>query len=409
MNSQPDTLIAALDVGSSRVQCLIAERTGGGLVCRGYGQAPVVDMLLSGSVRDLDGLEAAIRTAVSKAEKIAGQTLSEVFVSFRGGDPKSHTVEAEIDVAGRAVTADDIVQVTADARLKVEAEDGRVMLHAIPAAYSIDGDYHPKPPVGLFGDCLGANLHVISVREGPAKNMEMAVRRAQLNVSGLVHAGYASALSTLSADERDMGAACIDMGAGLTDIQLFFLGSLMHAEQLPQGQQSITQSIMQTLSTTRHAAETLKVKHGAAICDSADAHRHIDVVKAGTKGGEVSEPLARLTSLMEAKTDEQLTALAHALEAAGFTGAAGQRVVLTGGGAQVRRIGDSAERILARDVRIGEPMGVSGMPENTHGPAQACLIGLALFGAEAPRIEKSEKVKPKGPMGRFFEWMKDSF
>lgn len=415
MNANPENILAVLDVGTSKVECLIAERRDDGVLeYRGMGTAQLVDAIQSGNVRDLEAVEKAIRAAVGKAEKLARVTVGEVVVSFRGGEPESQVVEAEITTVGEVVTDGDIQTVTDAAFAQVELSEGRTILQTVPAAYLHEGEYHHKPPVGLFGQSLGVSLHVTTVREGPLRNLEMAVRKAQLNVAGVVQAGYASALAVMSADETRMGAACVDMGAGRTDISLFYMGALMHHIQLPLGGHGVTDVIMRELMTTHGHAETIKIKYGAAICDSADMHRHIDVVRAGEgEDTETTETVSKLTHAMQSAFELRMEDIRAALSAAGFTGEYGRRVVLTGGVAQTPRLEGLADRVLEREVRIGEPSGVKGLPAVAGNAAFACLVGLMRYAAQMPTdgrgMRQKKNGQPKGAFGRLFGWMKESF
>lgn len=409
MKPKSDTMMTALDVGTSKVACLIAEQNGdAGLKYRGLGFAPLKDALSGGNIRDLDSVEKAIRMAVSKAEKLAGAQVSDVYVSIHGGEPLSEIVEAEIDVQGRPISDADILEVTSAARLKVEAAQGRTVLHALPTLFSFDGEYHPKPPLDLYGDTLGAHLHVISVREGPLKNLEMAVRRAQLNVAGVFHAGLASARATVSDAERKVGAALVDMGAAHMGVALYYLGGVMHTFQLSDGVEETTEKIMAAFETDRAGAEILKLRHGAAMSELGNDSRMIDISLTG--GGEASAPLSVLTDLMEADYRARLKALGTALDSAGFAGEAGKHVILTGGGAEARRLVDVAEQVLGRTVRIAEPAPLAGMPENAQGASLSCLIGLALMATDEPSLKpQTQTTKPQGPLAQLVGWLKDTF
>ena len=411
MTNQPPSIIAALDVGTSKVACLIAEKqANGALSYRGLGVCPVRGVLAMGGVRDLDGVEQAIRTAVSKAERLAGLRVSEVYVSMRGGDPRSEVVEAEIDTKGRAVTADDIIAVNAAAQMKYEGQKGRVTLHALPVGYIFNGDFDAKPPIDLFGDTLGASLLVFSVNEGAYKNLEMAVRRAQLDVAAIIYAGYASARATITDDEAWTGTAIIDMGAGLTDISFYFRSSIMHTAQITIGTDEITQAVMGKFQSNRDGAERLKLRSGAVICDTTDTHRRMDVVTAS--GEEHSAPLSELTQLLENLYSQRLDAIGEILDRVGFQGESGDQLVFTGGGAQARRLEDLAEKRLGRSARIGDPVIIGGMPENAQTASYACLVGLAMIGAEQPaerQRSNARQKKPSGPLGRFVEWLRETF
>ncbi|WP_051555914.1 cell division protein FtsA [Kordiimonas gwangyangensis] len=201
VNGTPEGLIAALDVGSAKVACLIAEIDAGGHIrVKGVGNRACDGGVSGGAIVDMEATEHAIRASVDQAEKMAGATVSDVYLTFSGGEPKSRIVEVNVDIAGHAVSQSDLDKAVALAKEEVDfAEDG--LLHAFPAAYAVDGNFGIKAPLGMYGKKLSVALHVVTCAAGPLQNLQACVRRAHLNVAGAVVTPFAAGLSTLVEDE----------------------------------------------------------------------------------------------------------------------------------------------------------------------------------------------------------------
>lgn len=410
--------MAALDIGSSKVACLIAHiGTDNQIKVLGVGNRACNGGVLSGVVVDMDATEAAIRAAVDQAEKMAGQTVSDVILAFSGSDPKSQVVEVTVDVAGHAVSSDDLDRALNTAMEQVDPS-GDTLLHVLPAAFAVDGNFGVKVPVGMYGKKLTVALLVVTAATGPLQNLQACVRRAHLNVINIVHGPFAAGLSALVDDEAKMGAACIDLGAGTTGLSVFAQGTLVHAESIPLGGAQITEEIARSLLTPFDQAERLKTFNGAAIVDPADERLEIEVQQVGEAGRDslVRQPRSSLTSVMQSELELLFATIAKRLDASGFSGVAGKRVVLTGGGAACEGVADLASKILGRRVRIGKPQLVGGLPQAAQSPGFASLVGLLLYDthptmqdmkpSEAADEQKEDK---KGTFGRMTRWLKDNF
>ncbi|GHF23174.1 cell division protein FtsA [Kordiimonas sediminis] len=419
MSTANQGVIAALDVGGSKVACVIADlgpsgdlniRGVGNRACRGVSGGVVTDMLET---------EKAIRASVEQAEKMAGETISTVILGFAGGEQQSTIIEVEVDVDGHSVAQSDIDRAIAKVEEQMDTGD-REVLHSFTAAYSIDGAYSSIAPLGMYGKKLGLAQHVITINSSPRMNLEACVRRAHLDVSHVVSLPYASALSSLVEDEAKMGAACIDIGAGTTNIAIMAQGALVHADVIPIGGSQVTDQIARELLTPFEQAERLKTFSGAAIRVAADDRSDIEVPQVGEISGEeslVRKPRSALTGVIQNELEILFATIAKHLDASGFSGVSGKRVVLTGGVAQTEGIRDLAAEVLGRQVRLGRPQILVGLPQAGHSPAFAGAIGLLLYGAKTPSDSAREKKSPgrdsgsdsSNPILRVIGWLKDNF
>jgi cell division protein FtsA len=418
MNAKTEGLVAALDVGSSKVACLIAN-IGEDQQIRvlGVGNRTCAGGVSGGVIVDMQVTERAIRAAVDQAEKMAGQTVSDVILAFSGGEPKSRVIEVTVDIAGHAVEQDDVENAMAMAKAEIDPDAGEI-LHAFPAAFAVDGNFGVKSPTGMYGKKLTLALLVITCDSGPLQNLQACVSRSHLNIMDVVLAPFAAGLATLVDDETKMGAACIDLGAGTTGISVFAQGSLVHAETIPLGGGQVTEEVARSLLTPFDQAERLKTFSGAAIVDPADERLEIEVQQVGEAGRDsyVRMPRSRLTSVIQRELELLFTTIADRLDTSGFSGVAGKRVVLTGGVAGCEGVRDLASRILGRNVRIGKPQIIGGLPQAAQAPGFASVVGLLIYLARSPIMDmKPTKNSSKagkaelGAFGRFTLWLRDNF
>ena len=210
-------MIAALDIGTTKVACLVARRdTEGVLSVVGSGQEVATGMH-AGRVVDMAEAEGAIRTAVHRAERMAGETVRSVFVGISGGGPGSSFADVEVDIGGREIKERDIQRAFDQLQLSDEGHEHDI-LHAVPIDYTLDGAPGIRDPRGMYGDSLQVRLHVVSAPNGSLRNLLTCVSRCDLQVAAPVAAGYASGLACLVSDEIDLGVTCIDVGGGTTKL-----------------------------------------------------------------------------------------------------------------------------------------------------------------------------------------------
>ncbi|MBS3649188.1 cell division protein FtsA [Pseudaminobacter sp. 19-2017] len=419
-------IVTVLDVGSSKICCVIAElkpcepsqilrgRTHKARVI-GIGHQKSLGVK-SGVIIDLDRAEQAIRLAVDAAERMAGLTVDSLLVNLTSGRLKSHTYTATINLRGHDVDEGDIKRVlAAGAKQALKAE--REVVHALPVAFSLDAERGIRDPRGMVGDALGVDMHVLTGDAAPLRNLELCINRAHLSVERMVATPYASGLASLIDDELEMGAACIDMGGGTTTISVFADGKFVHADAIAIGGTHVTLDLAKGLSARVDEAERLKVMHGSALPGSAD-DRDVVIVQPIGEEGEVplQVPRSVMTRIIRARIEETLELLRDRLNKSGYGNIVGKRVVLTGGASQLAGLPDAARRILGRNVRIGRPLGVAGLPEAAKGPAFSAAVGLMIYpqvaSFEGDRVSGSTSLRMSGTGGRFqrmSQWLRDSF
>jgi cell division protein FtsA len=382
--AQPQSrkLVTALDIGSSKVCALIAEPTGDGeLRILGSGQRQSQGVR-RGFVADMEKSEVAIREAVEQAERIAGTNVEQAFVGFSAGGLVSDLASVEVEIGGRRIEKHDIDALLHAAREAIEPA-GRMILHALPALYTLDGLQGVKKPLGLHAGRLAVDIHVVAAEPPPVRNLDLCVRSAHLGVEAIVASPVAAGKACLSEEERELGVALVEMGAGVTNVSVFAGGMLVGLKSLPMGGIDITDDIAAAFGTRRGEAERMKCFYGSAITSPRDNHDMIELkpIAGGEEGTEAARiTRAQLVAVIRQRLEHLTNEIAKALKELGFAGPFGRQVVLTGGGSELKGIADYAQGVLGRAVRIGRPH-IPGLPEAHSGPAFTTLAGLALFAA----------------------------
>jgi cell division protein FtsA len=382
----PDGLITALDIGSSKVSAMIAKKGDGGeLIVLGTGQRESRGVK-RGYIADMAATEAAVREAVEQAERIAGLNIEDVWVGFSAGGLVSDVAEVEFELGGHRVEQGDIDALLTAGRQSIDPQ-GRMVLHAQPALYTLDGLTGVKKPLGLHADRLGVHIHVVAADGSPVRNLDLCVRSAHLEVKSIIAAPVATGLACLSEEERELGVALVEMGAGITNVSLFAGGMLVGLHSLPMGANDITDDIASAFGTRRQQAERMKCFHGSANASPRDNHDMIPVMPIAAEDDEhagMQITKAQLIGVIRQRLDYQMGEVRKALAQLKFEGPVGRQVVLTGGGAELKGVADYAQQALGRSVRLGRPRGLTGLPEAHGGPAFATLAGLAFYAAADP-------------------------
>ncbi len=408
-------LVAALDVGTTKVCCLIA-RTGGDQGPRIVGIGHQVSKgLRNGTIVDLDQAETSIRATVEAAEQMAGENIHEVVVNLSGGKPKSRLVAYEVAIGGHEIGDGDIRRILDPANLAQEKPEERELLHRIPMGYGVDGNRGIADPRGMYGERLSVNMHVVTALRGPMRNLESVIRRCHLGVEHVVVSPYAAALGVLSEEEKALGVTCIDMGGGSTSVSVFFDGEPVHTDVLPLGGAHVTKDIARGLVTPLNHAERLKTLYGNAMTSANDDRQLIQVPSVGEEETPEAHTVPRsvLIGIVKPRMEEIFELVRDRLREAGFDQVAGRGLVLTGGASQLPGVRELADAILDKQARFGRPLAMDGMAEAAAGPTFAACAGLLQYGlghrAEETGAEMPQAAEPQGRFGRIGQWLRENF
>lgn len=385
-------VFGAVNVGSFRISAMIMGISETGeMIVLGSGHR-ASQGIKRGYITDMAAATYAIRDAVERAEKNAGTNISSVWIGCSGAGLASQIATVEIDIGGRRIEEEDVEQLLGTARNAIEP-DGRTVLHAQPAHYTLDGAHGVANPKGLHAERLGVDIHVMLADGAPVRNLIEAVQNAHLEVESVVAAPIAAGHACLSPEERELGTALIEVGGEVTNVSVYAAGMLLGLKAIPLGSADITDAIASAFGIRRFQAERLKCVAGSAIASPTD---HREMVPVNGPGDEGSAPIARgaddhnripraeLVSVVTEQLSRLTDEVGKALKELGFGGARGHQVVLTGGGAELAGFAEFAQGALGRPVRIGRAPALRGLPEAHATPGFATLSGLCLYAADDP-------------------------
>jgi len=285
------------------------------------------------------------------------------------------------------------------------------VIHALPLTFSVDQTDGVADPRGLFCEELTARLHIVDAVSTALRSLGACIARCDLDVGELVSAPMASGLATLVPDERELGATVIDMGGGTTGIAVFAEGQLLHTAQLPIGGQHVTNDLARMLSTPVVHAERLKTLYGNAQPCKDDEREMLPVPMVGEEEHQIAKvPRSMVVNVIRPRLEETFELVKDRLDSSGLTRAAGTRVVLTGGACQLAGARDLAGRILNKQVRLGRPSALRGLPDSATGPAFATAAGLLAWTAGEGRTMRDvdlEVDRPTGLLRRIVNFLRE--
>jgi len=417
-------LVGALDVGTSKIACLIARlkprppqevlrQRSHSIEVLGFGHTLARGMK-AGAVIDLAEAEGAVRQAVDVAERAAKMQLQSVVVSVSAGRPSSELFSASVEVAS-SISERDIARVLA-AGSRHSVRPGRAVLHSLPIGYVLDQARGVQDPRGMLAREFGIDMHVVTADASAARNLMLAIERSHLAVEAMVTSPYAAGLSALADDEAELGAALVDMGAGTTTLAVFCGARFVHADGFALGGRHVTMDIARGLNARIADAERIKTLYGSVLTGGSDERDMIAVPPVDKDEREAPHFVSRasLARIIKPRVEEILEMVRDRLSASPFAAEPRGRVVLTGGASQLTGVADLATQILRRPVRVGRPLDIAGLPEEARGGAFAVATGLLVY-PQAAHLEHFEPRRTRqsatggGYIARVGRWLRESF
>ena len=421
-------VVAILDVGTSKIACLVLRFDsdsfdGGDGVGALAGQSAfrVIGAATTrsrgvrfGEIDAMAETERAIRTAVQAAQKMAQTRVDHVIACFSGGSPRSYGLVGKVDVEGDTVSEQDVARVLAASDIP-DYGNGRDVLHAQPVNFALDHRSGLADPRGQIGHSLACDMHMLTVDTSTIQNLLYAIKRCDLEVAGLASGAYVAGISALVEDEQELGAACVDMGGGATDVSIFIKKHMVHADSVRMGGDHVTSDIAMGLQIPMATAERIKTFYGGVVATGMDDREMIEV---GGDSGDWEKDRrtvsrAELIGIIRPRVEEILEGVRSCLDAAGFEHLPSQQIVLTGGASQIPGLDTLAPKILGQQVRIGRPLRVQGLPQAATGAAFASAVGLCLFAANPQDewwdFEMPTERMPARSLKRAMRWFKDNW
>lgn len=407
MARKPELLVG-LDIGTAKVAAVVGEvMSSGALNVVGFGAAPS-EGLNRGVVVNMEATVQAIASAVKEAELRAGCEIHSVFAGVGGKQIKGFGSHGVVAIKGREVGAVDVERAL-DAARAVALPPDQDLLHVLPQEFVVDGQDGVKDPIGMAGVRLEARVQLVSTPIAPAQNVMKCCQRAGLHVIDLVLAPFAAAEAVLAVEEKELGVAVVDLGAGTTSVLTYTGGALRHTAVLPVGGNHVSSDIAAGLGTAFRDAESIKRRYGTALAATVPAGEKVEVP---SLGGRAARSFARraLAEIAEPRMDEIFALVQRQLIRSGLDRSLASGAVLTGGGALLADVVELAERVLQSPVRLGTPLDCEGLDESLVGPAYAAAIGLTRRGCH-PRghdpglVEGERRLQRVGR--RMVGWIKE--
>ncbi len=379
-------IVVGLDIGTTKVCAVVGEVDSDGITILGVGNVPCRG-LRKGVVSNIELTVRSIRDAVEQAQNMAGVEIRTVYAGVAGSHIRSASSDGVAAVMGREVGRIDVERVLEGARaIPVDAD--RQILHVLPREYIVDNQDGIRDPIGMSGVRLQVRVNLVTAATSCVQNVIRCAERCGLTVADVVLEPLASAEAVLSEDEKEIGVAVIDVGGGTTDLILYVEGGIAHTSVIPVGGNNITSDVAAGLRTPMGEAERLKRNSGCALGRMVGDDEEIEVPGVG---GHPPRKAARrvLSDIIEPRAEEMFALVRKRIEDTGLLEQLSAGAVLTGGAVLLEGMTEFAEEILGMPVRMGSPIGVSGITQLVQGPQFATGVGLVKFGAQALRDARS--------------------
>jgi cell division protein FtsA len=398
-------LVVGLDIGTAKVMVVVAEvLPGGELKLAGLGMAPS-NGLKRGVVVNIDATVQSIQLALKEAELMADCKITRVYTGITGSHIRGINSSGMVAVKDREVTQADVARVVETAKAINISTDQRLLL-VEPQEFIIDGQ-DVREPIGMSGIRLEAKVHIVTGAQTAAENIIKCVRRCGLEVDQLMLNPLASSLSVLTADERELGVAMVDIGAGTTDVAIFTNGAIRHTAVIPIAGDLITSDIAMALRTPTKDAEDIKVESGHAKQLLVDPEIQVEVPGLGDRGPRMLSRQA-LAGVIEPRIEEIFSLVNQVMRESGFEEVLSSGIVLTGGSCVMPGMVELAEDIFLKPVRRGIPQYRGGLSDMVAYPRAATVMGL-LEEARLGRMRGYTVAQKQGSMKTAFSGIKDWF
>lgn len=402
-------MIVGLDIGTSKVVCIVGEMSPEGDVeIVGIGSHPSRG-LKKGVVVNIESTVQSIQRAVEEAELMAGCQINAVYAGIAGSHIRSLNSHGIVAIRDREVFQPDIERVI-DAAQAVAIPADQKILHILPQEYVIDTQEGVKEPLGMSGVRLEAKVHLVTCAVNAAQNIEKCIRRCGLEVQDIILEQLASGYAVLTEDEKDLGVCLVDIGGGTTDIAVFTDGAIRHTAVIPIAGDQVTNDIAMALRTPTPHAEEIKIKYACALASLAGEN---ETIKVPSVGDRVDRDLSRqaLAEVVEPRYDELFTLIQAELRRSGFEDLIAAGVVLTGGTSKMEGVVELAEEIFHMPVSIGKPQGVTGLTDIIRNPIYSTAVGLLLYGArqQCDGVVLPANVGMNGLVGKVKSWLMGNY
>lgn len=404
-----DNLIVGLDIGTTKICAIVAERTKDSIEIIGIGTYPSKG-LRKGVVVNIESTVESIRKVIEEAELMAGCEINRVYCGIAGGHIRAFNSHGVIAVKNREITRADIERVIEAAQAVVIPPD-REVIHVIPQEYIIDDQGGIQEPLGMNGIRLEVKVHIVTAAVTSAQNIVKCANKAGLDVEDIVLQQIASSESVLNSDEKEIGVVLVDIGGGTTDVALYHGGTIKYTTVISLGGNQVTGDIAVGLRTSTEEAEKVKKQHGCAMTAMVSTDEAIEVRGVG---GHRPRRVSRRTlcEIIEPRVEEIFELVNNEIRKSGYDGLISSGVVLTGGTASMEGITELAEQVFNLPVRRGIPMNITGLVDVVKSPMYSTGVGLVQYGSRntmGVQFRRESHNIFNTMLSRMRDWMKEFF
>jgi|FLOH01.1.fsa_nt_gi cell division protein FtsA len=409
--------IASLDIGTSKVCAFIFENTPNGLSFLGAGCA-ANEGVENGKVVDVEKTTQSIYAALENADSMAGKTIINVWVGVSGKHIHSLKAVGKFTLVGddendgnQVEVSQESIQAAIESAKAIQLPSDRILLHAIPQSYSIDNGESLRNAIGMPAKKLEASVNIITADNRELAGLYASLQKNDLIIKKLILEPLASSYSVLSEEEKESGVALVDIGAGTTDVAIYFSNALVHTSVIPFGGLNITKDIAQILHVTEKDAEELKLVHGTCFPKHALQDKIFDIQSIGDQPyRNINE--SELAMYIEARMEEILAFLHQNIKESGYLTRLTAGIVFTGGGSHLKGLLELSSKLFDIPIRLGEPKNIENMPAEFLKAEYSTAIGLAQVGLEEMRLieeKRKEQFKIKELFGRIKKFAQKHF
>jgi cell division protein FtsA len=398
-------LIVGLDIGTTKICCVVGEMSQGDVNIIGIGTHPSIG-LRKGVVVNIESTVDSIKKAVEEAELMAGCEISSVYTGIAGGHITGFNSRGIVAIKGPEITEADVERVI-DAARAVAIPMDREVIHVLPQEYIVDEQAGIQNPVGMAGVRLEAKIHIVTGAVTSAHNIVKCCNRSGLDVCDIVLESLASGEAVLTHEEKELGTALLDLGGGTTDLAIFSDKNIRHTFVLALGGNNLTNDIAIGLRAPHAEAEKIKTRYGTCLSSSVSADEMIEVPG---MGGREARKLPRqiLGEILEPRMEEIFSLAKREVYRAGLENSFPSGLVLTGGTSLLEGTTEIAESVFNLQTRLGKPQGITGLVDVVNNPMYATGVGLVLYGAKN-QAEKKFRIRDANIFNRIVTQMKRWF
>ena len=398
-------LIVGLDIGTTKICCVVGELSHGEVNIIGIGTHPSIG-LRKGVVVNIESTVDSIKKAVEEAELMAGCEISSVYTGIAGGHITGFNSRGIVAIKGPEITEADVARVI-DAARAVAIPMDREVIHVLPQEYIVDEQTGIQNPVGMAGVRLEAKIHIVTGAVTSAHNIVKCCNRSGLDVCDIVLESLASGEAVLTLEEKELGTALMDLGGGTTDLAIFSDKNIRHTFVLALGGNNLTNDIAIGLRAPHAEAERIKTRYGTCLARSVSGD---DMIEVPGMGGREARKLPRqiLGEILEPRMEEIFTLAKREVYRAGLENSFPSGLVLTGGTSLLEGATEIAESVFNLQTRLGKPQGITGLVDVVNNPMYATGVGLVLYGAKN-QAEKKFRIRDANIFNRIVAQMKRWF